>query len=103
MTHIYVGAGVMFENLKLREDGTIDCDYYQEQARKRRAECDEAQRAYTATQRQVPLRLIRVPRPLRAFLAVFALATAAFWATMATSPPTSEAAPPAAAEYRSGG
>jgi len=103
MTHIYVGAGVMFETLKLREDGTIDCEYYQEQARKRRAECDEAERAYTAIQRQVPLGPIRVPRPLRAFLAAFALATAAFWATMATSPPTSEAAPPAAPEHRLGG
>ncbi len=84
----------MFENLKLREDGTIDCDYYQEQARKRRAEFDEAEREYHASHWRVPLKQIRVPRPLRAFMAAFVLATAAFWTTMATTPPTSQAAPP---------
>jgi hypothetical protein len=88
----------MFENLKLREDGTIDCDYYQEQARKRRAEFDEAERQYDASHWPVPLKQIRVPRPLRAFMAAFVLATAAFWTTMATSPPTSQAAPPPAPE-----
>jgi hypothetical protein len=88
----------MFENLKLREDGTIDCEFYQEQARRRRAELDEAERAYNAVQRQVPSQPSRVPRQLRAFMAAFALATAAFWATMATSPPTTQAAPPATSE-----
>ncbi len=88
----------MFENLKLREDGTIDCEFYQEQARKRRAELDEAERAFKAVQRQVPLLPIQVPRPLRAFMVAFALATAAFWATMATSPPTTQAASPAMSE-----
>jgi hypothetical protein len=88
----------MFENLKLREDGTIDCEFYQEQARKRRAELDKAERAYHAVQRQVPSQSSRVPRQLRAFMAAFALATAAFWATMATSPPTTQAAPPATSE-----
>ena len=92
----------MFEDLKLREDGTIDCEFYQEQARKRRAELDEAERAYNAVQRQVPFQPIRQPRPLRAFMAAFALATAAFCATMATSPPTTHAAPPAMTQHALG-
>lgn len=82
--------GVM-EELVFRPDGTIDCEYYAERARKRRAEYPVFQREAGG---QGPVPSSKTRRRVRRFAAAFAIATGAFWATMATSPPVSEAANP---------
>jgi hypothetical protein len=82
--------GVM-EELVFRPDGTIDCEYYAERARKRRAEYPVFQRE-AGGQSTVPVS--KAKRRAKRFAAAFAVATGAFWATMATSPPVSEAANP---------
>jgi hypothetical protein len=95
----------MVEELRLREDGTIDCEFYIAQARRRREEVRLAQREWldvrqrgTVVRDATPCAPVRVPRAVKGFAAAFALATAAFWATMATSPPVTIAAPPIQAD-----
>ena len=79
------------ENLHLRTDGTIDCEYYIEQARHRRSEYVSFQSEW---QLYRPRLSDKAKRHVRGGAAAFALATAAFWATMATVPPKTQAAGP---------
>lgn len=78
------------EEVRLRSDGTIDCEYYALRARERRSAYE---RQTTSLRQVVPLRS-KTKRRLGMFGAAFAVATGAFWATMLTTPPTTEAANP---------
>jgi len=71
-----------------RFDGSIDYEFHRRDARRHR---DASMRDFLTYQQPKP-RLRPVARQrIRMFAAAFALATAAFWTTMATMPPTTEA------------
>jgi hypothetical protein len=73
-------------------DGSIDYDFYRQNALQQRS-------AYMndmlSGQTLLPSMSVQRRRRVKLFAAAFALATAAFWSTMLTVPPTTEAGAPA--------
>ena len=70
-------------DLRRRPDGSIDCDFYIQQSRARRAEAKHEVSS--------PAGSPQTKRHFKTFAAAFALATGLFWATMLSSPPVSQA------------
>ena len=69
-------------------DGSVDYNDFWTDAHHRRLQRDRE----PVTVRPAPPRLVSpARRRIRVFAAAFAVATTAFWATMATMPPTTEA------------
>jgi hypothetical protein len=84
--------------IRRRSDGSIDCEFYVRQSRERRAKYTSEAPTASETRARQPKRHIKV------FGAALALATGAFLATMAISPPSTEAAvPPAGPGCRNAG
>jgi glutamine synthetase adenylyltransferase len=71
-------------DLRLRPDGTIDCEYYSMRARQRWA------MAPRQAEQEIPAK--RPFKQAKLFALAFAVATGAFWTIMLTSPPLTQAA-----------
>ena len=78
------------QDIRRRPDTSIDVEFYSQQAHR--------ERSVYVRQTLSPLKLListTAKGRVTAFAAAFAVASGAFWATMLTSPPTTEAANPA--------
>jgi hypothetical protein len=71
-------------DLRLRPDGTIDCEYYSSRARQRWAMAPRQDEQEIPA--QSPFRRVKL------FALAFAVATGAFWTIMLASPPVTQAA-----------
>jgi hypothetical protein len=79
------------EPIRYRPDGLIDCEFYRSRSRQRH---DAYVREFFSEPQLRPFMTPRTRRGLRLFSAAFAIATGAFWATMLTSPPVTQAGNP---------
>ena len=79
------------QTIHRHSDGSINMDFYRAQALRER---NEYIRSSLPSGASLPSLTPVARQRVKLFAVAFALATGAFWATMLTSPPKTEAAPP---------
>ena len=78
------------DTIRRRPDGTVDCEFYVQRSRQRRAAHMNKVRSTAGSRAFSP----RAKRRIKSWAFAFVLATGAFWLTMANDPPKSVASGP---------